>query len=196
MNRPSLCAVKAYAQRRLGLKRYLRGACGDRRQKARKPARDLLWAILAGQCVRENSYCGVESLVRSSARRNLGVNTRFGDDTLAYFTERLDPGPTRAALVEALHRAKRNKAFAAAPRIGLALDGTTVGRCATHACQWCRAWHNDQREVVGYRHHVAMVSVVGGDLVLPFDVEPYGPGDSEPGAVRRLLARAAAAIPH
>lgn len=194
MNGPTLRGVKAYAQRRLGLERYLRGACGDGRRNARKPARDLLWAMLAGQCVRENSYCGVESLVRSTARRNLGVNTRFGDDALAYFTERLDPGPTRAALVETLHRAKRNKAFAAAPRIGLALDGTTVGRCASRACQWCRTVRNQEGEVTGYRHHVAMISVVGGDLVLPFDVEPYGPGDSEPGAVRRLLARAAAAL--
>ena len=35
-----------------------------------------------------------------------------------------------------------------------------------------------------------MISVVGTGLVLPFDVEPYGPGDSEFSASRRLLRRA------
>jgi hypothetical protein len=35
-----------------------------------------------------------------------------------------------------------------------------------------------------------MVSVVGTGLSLPYDVEPYGPGDSEYSAGQRLLARA------
>ena len=35
-----------------------------------------------------------------------------------------------------------------------------------------------------------MISVVGTGLVPPFDVEPYGPGDSEFSASRRLLRRA------
>ena len=34
-----------------------------------------------------------------------------------------------------------------------------------------------------------LASVVGGDLVLPVDVEPYGPGDSEYAAGKRLLGR-------
>jgi hypothetical protein len=34
-----------------------------------------------------------------------------------------------------------------------------------------------------------LASVVGGDLILPVDVEPYGPGDSEYRAGQRLLAR-------
>jgi hypothetical protein len=36
--------------------------------------------------------------------------------------------------------------------------------------------------------------VVGGGLTLPFDVEPYGPEDSEYGAGQRLLQRAVAAV--
>jgi hypothetical protein len=51
-----------------------------------------------------------EALVGSTARRNLAVSQAFGDDSLGYFTERLDPAPTRAALAAVLHRAKRNKA--------------------------------------------------------------------------------------
>jgi len=35
-----------------------------------------------------------------------------------------------------------------------------------------------------------MVSVVGTELSLPFDVEPYGPGDSEYRVGQRLLRRA------
>lgn len=39
-----------------------------------------------------------------------------------------------------------------------------------------------------------MVSVVGTGLVLPIDVEPYKPGDSEYGAGQRLLRRAVRAV--
>lgn len=46
--------------------------------------------------------------------------------------------------------------------------------------------------MVGYRHHRVMISVVGAGLALPFDVEPYGPGDSEYAAGRRLPRRAVA----
>ena len=35
-----------------------------------------------------------------------------------------------------------------------------------------------------------MMSVVGTGLTLPLDVEPYGPGESEYNAGRRLLRRA------
>jgi Transposase DDE domain len=40
-----------------------------------------------------------------------------------------------------------------------------------------------------YRHHLVLAAVVGGDLTLPVDVEPYGPGDSEYAAGQRLLRR-------
>jgi hypothetical protein len=35
-----------------------------------------------------------------------------------------------------------------------------------------------------------MIRVVGAGLTLPLDIEPYGPGDSESRAGRRLLRRA------
>jgi hypothetical protein len=57
-------------------------------------------------------------------------------------------------------------------------------------CELCRPYRNPKQEIVGYHHQLAMVSVVGTGLVLPFDVEPYGPGDSEFSASRRLLRRA------
>jgi hypothetical protein len=124
----------------------------------------------------------------------MGVERRFGDDTLGYFSERADPAPTRQALVEVLHRAKRNKAFQIAAFLGLAVDGTTVGRCHEKACDWCRPYHNAAKQIAGYRHHLAMISVVGGGLTLPFDVEPYGPKDSEYAAGQRLLRRALPAL--
>jgi hypothetical protein len=48
---------------------------------------------------------------------------------------------------------------------------------------------NAEKQIVGYRHHLVMLSVVGTGLSLPIDVEPYGPGDSEYAAGQRLLRR-------
>src|SRR6266851_5583760 len=87
------------------------------------------WALVVGQVLREWSFHGVEALVRSPARRALRVARAFGDDALAYFTERLDPGPTRAALAATVRRAKRNKAFGRSRWVGVAIDGTGAGHC-------------------------------------------------------------------
>lgn len=177
-----------YVTRRLGLRSYVRSP-GDGRRQPQIPAHALLWSVLIGQVLRASNFLAVERLVRSSARRALAVSTSFGDDALGYFTERLDPTPTRAALARILRQAKRNKAFETSGGIGLAVDGTTVGRCATSACLLCRPYRNADQEIVGYRHHVVLISVVGTGLCLPFDVEPYGPGDSEYAAGQRLLRR-------
>ena len=186
---PSLRGVKNYAMGPLGLAHFFRH-CGDGRSSPRKSAASLLWALVAGQLLRENSFHSVEALVKAAPQRNLGVKGRFGDDTLAYFTERLDPRPTRQALAGVLRTAKRNKAFESAAFIGLALDGTTVGRCREKGCELCRPHQNAKHQILGYRHHLAMMSVVGAGISLPFDVEPYGPGDSEYAAAQRLLRRA------
>jgi hypothetical protein len=153
-----------------------------------------LWALIAGQLLRENSFHSVEALVKTAPQRKLGVNARFGDDTLAYFTERLDAAPMREALAGLLRTAKRNKAFESAPFIGLALDGTTVGRCREKGCDLCRPYRSAKQEIIGYRHHLAMITVVGAGITLPFDIEPYGPGDSEYAAAQRLLRRAIPAL--
>ncbi len=87
--------------------------------------------MLIGQVLRASSFLAVERLVRSSARRALAVSTSCSDDALGYFTERLDPTFTRAALACVLRQAKRNKAFETSGGIGLAVEGTTVGRCAS-----------------------------------------------------------------
>jgi len=189
MKGPTPRRLLRYIERRLRLRRYLREP-GDGRPHGRLPAHVLLWALLIGQVLRQVSHHSVEALVRSSARRGLGLRTAFGDDALTYFTERLDPAPTREALAQILHQAKRNKAFDHCRFIGLALDGTTAGRCGTHGCPLCRPIRNTNKEVIGYRHHLVMISVVGTRLTLPFDVEPYGPGDSEYAAGQRLLRRA------
>ncbi len=173
----------------LGLRSYFRSP-GDGRPQPQIPARALLWSLLIGQLLRVCNFLAVERLVRSSARRALTVSRSFSDDALAYFTERLDPTCTRAALVHVLRQAKRNKAFETSGGIGLAVDGTTVGRCTSSGCPLCRPYRNADQEIVGYRHHLVLTSVVGTGLFLPFDVEPYGPGDSEYAAGQRLLRRA------
>lgn len=180
-----------YTARCLHLKRYLESP-GDGRKSPQIPARSLLWALLMGRLLREPSYYGIEMLVRSPARRALAVGRRFGDDALAYFTERLDPAVTRAALTTALRQAKRNKAFDNSRFIGLALDGTGAGRSQQALGTLCRPTKNRKKEIVGYHHCVVRISVVGTGLTLPFDIEPYGPGDSEYTAGQRLLRRAIA----
>jgi hypothetical protein len=177
-----------FVTRRLGLQPYLRDP-GDRRPQAQIPAKDLLWSLVLGTILRQLAFLAIEALVGSKARRHLSVSRKFGDDALGYFTERLDPAPTRAALAAVLHRAKRNKAFEDCHFVGLVLDGTTGGRRRKKGCSLCRPYRNAQQEILGYRHHLVLASVVGGDLTLPVDVEPYGPGDSEYAAGQRLLRR-------
>jgi DDE family transposase len=186
---PTPRRLRRYVARCLRLKSYLQSP-GDGRSEPRIPARSLLWALLVGRLLRCPSFAGLEALVRSRARYALSVSRGFGDDALAYFTQRLRPAVTRGAAVTALRQAKRNKAFDDRRFIGLALDGTGAGRSRAQGCELCRPHRNPQQEIVGYHHQLAMVSVVGTGLVLPFDVEPYGPGDSEFSASRRLLGRA------
>lgn len=189
MKSPSPRSLFRYVTKCLGLQAYLQKP-GDGRSQPRIAARTLLWSMLIARLLRETSFHAVEQLVRSSSCRALCVSQSFGDDTLGYFTERLDPAVTRAALASALQRAKRNKAFQDSRFIGLAIDGTTAGHCTQHGCALCRPQRNAQKEVIGYSHQMATISVVGTGLSLPFDVEPYGPGDSEYAAGQRLLSRA------
>jgi hypothetical protein len=178
-----------YVTQQLGLTAYLR-APNDGRTRPQIPASVLLWALLVGHVLREWSFHGLEALVRSPARRALAVSQGFGDDTLAYFTERLDPAATRQAAAATVRRAKRNKAFGSSGWIGLAIDGTGAGRCRAAGCALCHPVADSQDQVHGQLHHFALISVVGTGLTLPFDVEPYGPGDCEYVAGQRLLQRA------
>jgi hypothetical protein len=186
---PTPRRLRQYVEKCLGLKSYLQYP-GDGRPQGRIPARALLWTLLLGVLLRRATFAGMEALVRSSARRALDVSQRFGDDALGYFTERLDPAVTRLATVTAVRHAKRNKAFDDCRFIGLAVDGTSAGRSHAKACEGCRPFRNPQREICGYHHQLVMISVVGTGLTLPLDVEPYGPGESEYNAGRRLLRRA------
>jgi hypothetical protein len=173
----------------LRLKSYLQ-APGDGRTQGHIPATALLWALLMGTLLRRVAFAAIEALVHSPARRALDVSRRFGNDALSYFTERLDPNLTRQAAVTALHQAKRHKAFDDCRFIGLALDGTGAGRSEEKGCDFCRPVRNQKGEILSYHHQLVMISVVGTGLTLPLDVEPYGPGDSEYNAGRRLLRRA------
>jgi hypothetical protein len=193
VRRPTPRRLWGFITERLRLEAYLR-APSDGRQRPQIPAGALLWALLVGQVLREWSFHGVEALVRSPARRALRVPRAFGDDALAYFTERLDPTPMRQAAAATVRRAKRNKAFGQRGWLGLAVDGTGVGRCEKSRCDLCHPVRDKAHVIHGYAHHVVAIAVVGADLTLPFDVEPYGPGDSEYVAGQRLLQRAVAAV--
>ena len=188
MNGPTPRRLRKYMAKCLRLQSYLESP-GDGRTQPRIPATVLLWALFMGQFLRRSSFAGVEALARSSARRALAVSRRFGDDTLGYFTERLQAAHTRQAAATAVRQAKRNKAFANSRFIGLAVDGTGVARSREKVCRWCRPYRNQKKEIIGYHHKVVLASVVGTGLSLPLDVEPYGRKDSEYNAGRRLLRR-------
>src|SRR5229473_1851492 len=193
MNRSTPRRLLHYVTRRLCLRRYLKDP-GDGRQQPQIPAQALLWALLIGQILRVSSFHAVEALARSSARRTLSIATPFCDDTLGYFTERLDPGPTRQALLSLIRGAKRNKAFDGCRWIGLAIDGTGAGWRTHQGCNLCRPKQNAAKQILGYQHSLVMVSVVGTGLSLPCDGEPYGPGDSEYAAGQRLLQRVVGSV--
>ena len=193
MRRPGVRQFLRYATRFAGWRAYLR-APGDGRRHPQIPATVLLRALLVTRVVREASFRAVEALVRSPARRAVGVRETFGDDALAYFTERLELARLRQVIGGVVRQAKRNKAFQESWRIGLALDGTGAGRSQAARCAGCRPLRNARHEIVGYHHQVVLISVVGTAVVLPVDVEPYGPGDSEYAGGQRLLRRAVATL--
>jgi Transposase DDE domain len=178
--------LKRFVLRQLDLGEYLEHP-GDGRRWPQIPAALLVWAQLVGFVLRETSFHALEALVRSRVLRQLALSRGFGEDTLAYFTERLDPAPTRAALCRLVRQAKRRKSFGG--WIGLAVDGTGAGRSSRASCSLCRPQYNADHEVTGYQHSLSLVSLVGGGLSLPIDVEPYGPDDSEMAASQRALGR-------
>ena len=193
MTRPTPRRLWKYVCGPLHLTAYFRGP-GDGRSRPQIPAAALVWALVVGQVLRECSFHGVEALVRSPARRALRVARGFGDDALAYFTERLDPEATRRALAATVRQAKRNKAFGRRGWIGLAIDGTGAGHCRAEGCALCHPVRDAEKQVIGYLHHFELISVVGAGLTLPFDVEPYPPGDCEYVAGQRLLQQAVARV--
>jgi hypothetical protein len=175
------------------LKTYLCDA-GDGRLEPDIPARAIVWGMLLCVILRKSSFLAIERTVHSASCASLAIPQRFSHDTLGYFSERVDVEATRAALIATLHTAKRGKAFDQSPRIGLAIDGVTSGHSVHRCCPMCRPVHSATGCVTGYHHSGAVISVVGTGLVLPFDTEPYGPGDSEYAAGQRLLLRAQTAL--
>jgi hypothetical protein len=190
---PTPRALLRFVDRRLRLRQYL-AEPGDGRPQPTIPARVLLWALLVGRMLRQCSFLGVEQTVQAAGCRALGLQQPFSNDALNYFVERLDPSVTRQHLLAVLRQAKRNKAFQDCRFLGLALDGTGAGRSRQSRCDWCRPVRDAKRDVIGYHHQVVTISVVGTGLTLPFDVEPYGPGESELTASQRLLPRAVAGL--
>ncbi len=181
--------IQNYARHDLALKAYFRQP-GDGRLQPHIPAGDLVWAVVAGHILRQTSFPQLEWLAHSPVRAELGLRVAFGDDALAYCTERMDPLTTRVALAGAPRQAKRNKAFENSRFIGLAADGTGAGRTGKPACSLCGPVRDGKGQVHGSLHHFALLSVVGAGLTLPVDVEPWGPGGSEYAAAQRLLQRA------
>ena len=189
MKGPTPRRLKKYVGKGLRLRSALRSP-GDGRREGQLPAAARLWALLMGAWLRRTAFAGIEARVCSQARRALDVSQSFGHDALGYFTARLDPAVRRRATLTAVRQAKRHQAFDDGRFIGLALDGSSAGRSRKKVCKLCRPYRNQQREILGYHHQLVLIRVVGTGLTLPWDVEPYGPGDTEYHAARRRLRRA------
>jgi len=188
VNGPSVPAIFHYACFNLALKSFLRDP-GDGRMQPQIPASSLSWGLLLGAILRLNSAHRLEWLARSADRKETGLGAGFGDDALAYFTERLDPEVIRHRAAATLKLAKRNKVFEETAFIGLAIDGTGAGRSTKGVCPLCHPVQDSQGKLTSQIHHFVMISVVGAGITLPFDAEPYKPDDSEYGAGKRLLKR-------
>jgi len=109
---------QAFVIRHTGLGPYL-AAPGDGRVAPVVPVRAVLWALLAAYVVRDGAFHAVEALGRSCARRALGIRRAFGDDTVAYVTERLDVGTTPNA-ARALTRSPTSASSSMGPPWGAA----------------------------------------------------------------------------
>jgi hypothetical protein len=180
---PTPRRLRRYVRQCLGLAWYLDDP-GDGRRSPQIPAASLLWALVVGKVLRVASFHGLEALVRLTSP-SLGVEGRFGDDALAYFTERLSVDRLRQALAALVQRAKRNKVFEGVVHLGLALDGAGAGRSNKSRCSLCRPTGGM------HTHSLCAISVVGpGALVLPFGAEYYRPGEGEFTVGKRLLKRA------
>jgi hypothetical protein len=189
MTHATLGGIKHYLRQSLRLGAWL-DSPGDGRVAAVIPARDLTWALMAGVFLRIGSALGTARTLTNASRRSTGLVRTFGDDALHYFTERLSVKDLRRTLYALARRAKRMKAFDQAAHIGLAIDGTGVGRRTECQCPWCLPVRGSDGAVLGHIHKLTALSVVGVGLPLLLDVEPYGPADSEYGAAQRLLRRA------
>lgn len=182
-------SIRNYTCHTLGLTSFLKQP-GDGRIQPVIPAADLSWSLLLGGILRLVSANRLEWLANFADLKDLGLTRKFGDDALAYFTERVDPEVIRRRVAETLKLAKANKVFEGTAFIGLAIDGTTAGHTTKEPCPFCHPIKDSQNNVIGYNHQLVMISVVGTGISLPFDVEPYKPGDSEYAAGKRLLKRA------
>lgn len=189
MKGPTVLSIFHYASFTLALKSFLHQP-GDGRMQPEIPASCLSWGLLLGALLRLNSANRLEWLANSADRKELGLATGFGDDALAYFTERVDPEVLRHRLAATLKLLKTNKVFDETAFIGLAIDGTGAGRTTKTACPLCHPIKDPQGKVTCQLHYFVMVSVVGSGITLPFDAEPYQPGDSEYAAGKRVLKRA------
>lgn len=190
----SLRELLRYARSVLHLEKFFSDP-GDGRMRPQVPGATLVCALLSGIVLRAAAYSRIEQLSKSGTRWPVSGRQRFGDDTLSYFTERMDPAAVRQALVGVARRAKRNKALAKGPGrlVGLAVDGSRAGRFTKGGCSLCRPQKTGEPEA-GHYHALCALSIVGAGPVLPLDAEPYGPGDSEYAAGQRVLKRAVATL--
>jgi len=102
---PTVLSIFHYAAFTLALKSFLNQP-GDGRMQPEIPASCLSWSLVLGAILRLNSANRLEWLAHSADRNQLGLATGFGDDALAYFTERVEAEVIRHPLAATFNPAK------------------------------------------------------------------------------------------
>ena len=188
MKGPTVQSIFHYTCHPLALRTFL-DQPGDGRIQPEIPAACLSLALLIGAILRIGSANRLEWLARAADRKQLGLARGFGDDALAYFTERVDPEVVRQRSAVTPKLAKSNKVFVQAAFLGRALDGSGAGRTTQKACPPCHPVKDSHGDTLYQLHYFVMISMVGAGVTLPFDVEPYRPGNSGYAAGKCVLKR-------
>ena len=116
MKGPALQSIRNYDCHTLGLTAFL-DQPGDGRTQPEIPAADLSWALLLGGILRLVSANRLEWLANFGHPKDLGLTRKFGDDALAYFTERVEPEVIRHRAAETLKLAKYKKCLKRRPSL-------------------------------------------------------------------------------
>ena len=110
MKGPIVLSVFHFASFTLALKSFLQQP-GEGRMQPEIPAASLSWGLLIGAILRLKSANRLEWLSNTADQKQLRLASGFGDDALAYFTERVESEVIRHRLASTLKLAKSNKVF-------------------------------------------------------------------------------------
>lgn len=167
----------------------------DDRQEPRISARTNWLSVFGMHAMRLGSHNALGQQLKIPSRWEPWV----GDDkpsirTIVRSSEGLDLTGQRAMLIQVGQEGKRKKTFRrlySDTHWAAALDGIEPYASFNRSCPECltRELTIDGEPVIQYYHRYVVLQLVGVVPVLPLDIEPLRPGDTEATAGLRLLQR-------